>query len=484
MRFTANAGALGAVVMAGMLASAAAASPPGEPIALLPPAAPASGEAAPAPAAVPITVPMAAPSSSPIRDRIEIAGGLRIDGEKLHPALLRQFYGAHEFQPVWENRTPQAEVLIRAVARAGEHGLDPELFHASALRKLASLSPIDRDLLLSDAFLGYADALARGAVPYEARYDDEDLAPEPIDVAAVLTQAINVPDPAAVIEGLAPRSPAYIALRRALRSYPADHAEATRAGAAANPGSREAQRRTVIINLERLRWIPRQLPPDRIWVNIPTARLQLYRDNRPVFTSRVVVGEIDKQTPELQTSITSLLFNPSWYVPRSIVTQEILPKLARDPNYLSRHHMVMRPNGGIQQLPGAGTALGRLKFEATNRFDVYLHDTPQKSLFKRDDRFESHGCVRVENPRELGALLLGESVEAIDKAIARASTARRMLPKAIPTFLVYQTAFVDSTGAIAFAPDVYGRDDTIWRRLQRTQQVPVAQRDPSVERKS
>ena len=106
--------------------------------------------------------------------------------------------------------------------------------------------------------------------------------------------------------------------------------------------------------------------------------------------------------------------------------------------------MVMRPNGGIQQLPGAGTALGRLKFEATNRFDVYLHDTPLKSLFKRDDRFESHGCVRVENPRELGALLLGEPVEAIDKAIARGTTARRMLPKPIPTFLVYQTAFVDS----------------------------------------
>jgi murein L,D-transpeptidase YcbB/YkuD len=186
----------------------------------------------------------------------------------------------------------------------------------------------------------------------------------------------------------------------------------------------------------------------------------------------------------LQTAITSMLFNPSWYVPRSIVTQEILPRLARDPGYLARHHMVMRSNGGIQQLPGPGTALGRLKFEATNRFDVYLHDTPQKSLFKRDDRFESHGCVRVENPRELASLLVGESVEAIDKGIARASTARRMLPKAIPTFLVYQTAFVDSTGGIAFAPDVYGRDDEIWRRLQRARQVPVAQRDRSVERKS
>jgi len=145
--------------------------------------------------------------------------------------------------------------------------------------------------------------------------------------------------------------------------------------------------------------------------------------------------------------------------------------------------MVMRANGGIQQLPGNGTALGRLKFEAMNRFDVYLHDTPLKSLFKRDARFDSHGCVRVENPRELGALLLGESVEGIDRAIAPGSTSRRMLPKSVPAFLVYQTAFVDSFGAIGFAPDVYGRDEAIWRHLQRTTQVPVAQRDPSVERK-
>ena len=170
------------------------------------------------------------PVASPIRDRIDSAADLRIGGEKLHTALLRQFYAAHDFQPVWESRKPQAEALLRAVARAGEHGLDPELFHAGLLRKLASLSPIDRDLLLSDAFLGYADALARGAVPIEARYDDEDLTPEPIDVAAVLTRALDSPDPAAVIEGLAPRSPAYLALRRALQSYRADDAEAARAG--------------------------------------------------------------------------------------------------------------------------------------------------------------------------------------------------------------------------------------------------------------
>jgi L,D-transpeptidase YcbB len=468
--------ALGAAAMAGMLATAAIASTPGDPISLLAPATPAPAEAA--------SAPVAAPIDSPIRNRIDSATDLRIGGEKLRSALLRQFYATHEFQPVWENRKVQAEALLRAVAHAGEHGLDPELFHAGLLRKLGSLSPIDRDLLLSDAFLGYADALARGAVPIEARYDDEDLTPEPIDVAAVLTGALNSPDPAGMIEGLAPRSPAYLGLRRALQSYRAAGAEAARMGSAAAPGNGEAQRRAIMVNLERLRWLPRQLPADRIWVNIPTAHLEFYRDDRPVFTSRVVVGETDKQTPELRTAITSVLFNPPWFVPRSIVTKEILPKLARDPNYLTRHHMVMRANGGIQQLPGAGTALGRLKFEATNRFDVYLHDTPLKALFKRDDRFESHGCVRVENPRELGALLLGEPVEAVDRAIAGGSTSRRMLQKPIPTFIVYHTAFVDSAGAIAFAPDVYERDEAIWRRLQRATQVPVAQRDPAAERRS
>jgi murein L,D-transpeptidase YcbB/YkuD len=467
--------ALGAAAVARVLAATAIASTPGEPVSLVAPAVPAPAEAAPAPVAVPV--------ASPIRDRTDSAADLRIGGEKMHTALLRQFYAAHDFQSVWEGRKLQAEALLRAVARAGDHGLDPELFHAGLLRKLPTLSPIDRDLLLSDAFLAYADALARGAVPIEARYDDEDLTPEPIDIAAALTRALDSPDPAALIEGLAPRSSAYLALRRALQSYRSDGAEAARAGGAAGPARAEVQRRAIIVNLERLRWLPRQLPADRIWVNLPTARLELYRDNRPVFTTRVVVGETDKQTPELKTAITSVLFNPSWYVPRSIVTKEILPKLARDPNYLTRHHMVVRPNGGIQQLPGAGTALGRLKFEASNRFDVYLHDTPLKSLFKRDDRFESHGCVRVENPRELGALLLGEPVEAIDRGIAQGSTSRRMLPKPIPTFLVYQTAFPDSGGGIAFAPDIYDRDEAIWRHLQRAQQVPVAQRDPAAERR-
>src|SRR6266496_4250036 len=199
-------------------------------------------------------------SDSDIRNRIENATALAVAGEKLHGALLRQFYAAHNFEPVWPARQPQAQSLVNAVLRTGEHGLDPDLFHGSLLRNVAALPPIESELVLSDAFLAYADALARGAVPIEGRMDDEDLTPEPINLAAALDAAINSPDPAAAIEALAPNSPAYAALRRALQSSRSP----AQSGATAPTGSRnssmrqsrpaptnEVRLRQIVVNLER-----------------------------------------------------------------------------------------------------------------------------------------------------------------------------------------------------------------------------------------
>ncbi len=118
-----------------------------------------------------------------------------------------------------------------------------------------------------------------------------------------------------------------------------------------------------------------------------------------------------------------------------------------------------------------------------DRFDVYLHDTPEKFLFVRDNRRRSHGCVRVQNPRELAALLLQQPIEAINKGIALGYTNRRMLPAPVPVFLVYQTAFLDSDGAITFRPDVYDRDEEIWQRLHPAPQAPVAQGDAAGQRR-
>jgi murein L,D-transpeptidase YcbB/YkuD len=247
--------------------------------------------------------------------------------------------------------------------------------------------------------------------------------------------------------------------------------------------SASAPLRQIGVNLERERWLPRRMPADRLWVNVADERLVLYLDDRPVFSTRVIVGRDDRhnQTPEFQTPITAIWFNPPWNVPKDIATNEILPKAARDPNYLAQHNMVMLPDGGVQQVAGPNSALGRLMVEMNNRFEVYLHDTPSKDLFSRADRRISHGCIRVENPREMAALLMRQPIDRINQAIAMGSTTRGQLPQPVPVFVVYETAFADVDGSLQFRPDVYGRDAEIAPHLN-PERRPMAERDARTQR--
>ncbi len=398
---------------------------------------------------------------------------LVVGGERLNVGLLRRFYARHGFAPVWTTRPAQANSLVNAVLRAGDQGLAPELFHANLL--LSPLPPLQRDLVLSDAFLSYADALARGIVPAERRRDDEALTPAPIDVAAALDAVISSPDPAAAIEALAPATPTYLVLRQALQNF--------HTGIPADGKTPAARFREIEVNLERERWLPRHLPPDRVWVNVADERLVLYRDNRPVFTTRVIVGQdgLGNQSPEFQAIIDGVLFNPPWNIPQDIVTKEILPKTVNDPDYLARHNMVMLPNGGLQQLAGPNSGLGQLMLYMDNRFDVYLHDTPSKNLFGREDRRISHGCIRVEKMRELVALLMQQPIEAIDQAIATGNTTRSGLAQPVPVFVIYETAFADADGRLQFRPDVYGRNAEIWTQLDPGRR-PLADREPPSQR--
>jgi murein L,D-transpeptidase YcbB/YkuD len=405
------------------------------------------------------SAPTAAHTSADLGQLINSAPELVVAGERLNVGLLRHFYERRGFTPVWTTRQWQANSLLNAVFRAGEQGLAPALFHARLLRSAATLPPLERELLLSDAFLSYADALARGVMPVERRRDDEALTPEPIDVAAVLDAAIGSRDPAGVIEALAPTTPTYRLLRQALRNF---HADMPVSG-----NSTTSRLRAIEVNLERERWLPRRLPVDRVWVNVADERLVLYRHDRPVFSTKVIVGQDEQrnQSPEFQVTIDGVTFNPPWNIPVDIAADEILPNTRSDPDYLAQHNMVMLPNGGLQQLPGPNSGLGQLKFEMDNRFGVYLHDTPSKNLFSRADRRISHGCIRVENPRELAALLMQQPVDAINQAIATGGTARSDLPEPVPLFVVYETAFADADGSLQFRPDVYGRDNEVWTHL-------------------
>lgn len=459
-------------IAGGAIALAAAACAPVEPPGLAPDHEPATALVAAPPE------PTAASANTELRQLIESAPKPVVAGERLNVELLRRFYARHGFAPVWTTRQGQAESLINAVSRADDHGLNPELFHADLLRSSATLPALDRELLLSDAFLSYADALARGAMPVERRRDDEVLAPGPIDVAAVLDAAIGKSDPAAVIEALAPTTPSYRMLRQALHDARAGLPVGGQGGGQGGGKTATSRLRDIEVNLERERWLPRRLPADRVWVNAADERVVMYRDDRPVFSSKVVVGQVERrhQTPEFQASIEGIWFNPPWVIPDEIAVNEILPRAKQDPNYLAQHGMVMMPNGGLQQLAGANSGLGLLLFDMRNHFDVYLHDTPSKELFTRDDRRVSHGCIRVEDPQKLAALLMQQPVDAIHEAIATKGTVRKDLPKSVPVFVVYETAFADADGKLQFRSDAYGRDAEIWQALNPKLRTVMAQR--------
>jgi len=382
-----------------------------------------------------------------------------VAGETLDGALLRRFYMRRDFEPVWTTRQAQAGAFKALVLRARDHGLDPELFHADLLRRLDTFPPDRRDLLLSHAVLTYAEALAVGAVPQSRRKDQEALARDPVDVAEVLEKALDGPDPTAVIEALAPQTPTYMALRQALQ----------RLGSAGRPDRAEVRRlRSIEANLERQRWLPRTLPADRVWVNVPDQQLVLYRDDRPVFVTRVVVGEATdrKQSPEFSTVIESALFNPPWVIPQDIVEADIRPMLKRDPLYLVKNNITMLPNGDAEQAPGPQAGLGAVMFEMPNRFDVYLHDTPDKEAFNRDNRRLSNGCIRVHNPLQFAALLMDEPLDVINKKVATGDTVRKSLAEPVPVFVLYHTAFAAGRD-LEMRPDFYGRDEALWLRLQK-----------------
>jgi murein L,D-transpeptidase YcbB/YkuD len=278
-----------------------------------------------------------------------------------------------------------------------------------------------------------------------------------------------------VIERLAPKTPTYRLLREALQN---SHGGAPGGG----PGKAAATThlREIKVNLERERWLPRRLPADRVWVNVADERVVMYRDDRAVYSSRVIVGQDDRhnQSPEFQASIDRIMFNPPWNIPPDIAANEILPLANRDPNYLTKHNLVMLPDGILQQKAGATSALGFLLFEMQNRFDVYLHDTPSKNLFLRDNRRISHGCIRVEDPRKLAALLMQQSAKEIDESIAAGDTTRSNLPRPVPVFVVYETAFADADGKLQFRPDVYRRDAEIWQSLEPKGQVMAERETP------
>ena len=221
--------------------------------------------------------------------------------------------------------------------------------------------------------------------------------------------------------------------------------------------------RAIAVGMERLRWLERTPQPTRIDVNLAAARLSYWRDGKLVDSRKVVVGEPDKETPQLGSPIFRLVANPTWTIPRSIERSELAGKSG---SYLRAHNMA-RKNGWIVQQPGPKNSLGLVKFDMQNEHAIYLHDTPAKAMFALTQRQRSHGCVRVEDALGFAEILARDEnvLDEWHKARATGKETFVKLPRQIPVRMLYQTVLFDEKGEPIVRNDPYGWDDRVGAAL-------------------
>ena len=246
--------------------------------------------------------------------------------------------------------------------------------------------------------------------------------------------------------------------------------------------------RQIMINMERLRWVPVEIESDNLLINIPEYKLHVIEKGKQVWEMNVVVGKTASQTSIFKGNLSQIVLNPYWGVPTSIVRNEILPKLKQNTSYLSRNHIevlsgnkVVNPNSinwrnyegnvpfNFRQLPGDDNALGKIKFLFPNNFNIYLHDTPSKGLFNEPKRAFSHGCIRVSQPNRLALYLLRNdkawNKERVDKILKTNKEYGIKVSPMVPVYIVYFTSWVDNTGQINFRKDLYGLDAKLSKEI-------------------
>jgi murein L,D-transpeptidase YcbB/YkuD len=376
-------------------------------------------------------------------------------------------------------RVPQTSFLedwaIRPAPYAAEADFDAALAGRRTAAWLRALPPSDpRYARLLTSYAHYQDLAARGGWPALAgalRAGDTGPA------VAALRLRLAIEDSAVI-------SPAASDSTAAL--YDADLASAVsraqirygltpdgvvgRATLAALNMSVERRLQQIRANLERWRWLSSSLPAYRAELNIADQSLVLHDSTQPDLAMRAIVGQPAKRTPMFQDHIKAVVLNPPWNVPADIAAKEIWPKIRKDPGYMAREGFVVRPDGSLQQLPGPKCALGNIKFDLSNPFGVYLHDTPARSLFAGDKRALSHGCMRLEQPNALAKRLLAGDPDwpatRIDLAILGGHTERVALAQPVPLYVFYWTAFTAADGQISFRTDLYGWDEKLIGMLE------------------
>ena len=245
-----------------------------------------------------------------------------------------------------------------------------------------------------------------------------------------------------------------------------------------NTDRSENNRQRMIYSMERLRWLPKNLGARHVFVNVAAFEVNVMESGKSIWQSRVIVGRPMTQTNSFYDTMETVVFNPTWGVPASIIVNEYGPKSRKDPSYLDRQGfklvdskgkpissrnvdwwgMGQSPTFGVQQPSGDGNALGEIKFLFPNTHSIYMHDTPSRDLFNESLRAFSHGCVRVQNPREFAEVLLGWDANKVVENIASGDSHSVSLTQKTPVYLTYFTAWPNAEGKIVYYDDFYGRD--------------------------
>lgn len=266
---------------------------------------------------------------------------------------------------------------------------------------------------------------------------------------------------------------------------------------ALNSFNQQDRLRQLLISMERWRWLPDNLGDRYVKVNIAAFELACFEKGEEKIRMPVIIGRTYRKTPVFASEIRSIVFNPSWHVPRSIAIKDKIRKIQRDPGYLERGGFVVSDEDGnvvdpssvdwgslgagnfpyrLRQNPGSGNALGKIKFNIDSPFDVYLHSTNEPELFKKNVRSLSSGCIRVENPKALGAFVFNDpekwSYESVSERMEGTRTQEVKVEKPVHVYITYFTAWANADGKLHYSPDLYGQDQAIWTALK-NRQLPV-----------
>jgi len=353
---------------------------------------------------------------------------------------------AETVDAIQEGRWSQsnAHALIEAIALSAEEGLEPSDYDLAALRAAVEKGAQDAefDRLADRAALRLARDYAVGRVTDREAFDWH--IPNAIDEAGLakkLDEALQRGEVGSWLAGLLPTSEQYRALKVAYAHAPD-----------------QASRDLIRANLERWRWLPRHLGDRYLYVNVPSYRLAVVEGGVELASYSVIVGAPETPTPQLALIAQSIVVNPSWILP---------PSVLKEGGWQGRGYEVRRRADGslmVRQPPGPRNALGRIKIDMPNAHAIYLHDTPNKSVFARPDRALSHGCIRVQDIEDL-ATSLGDSVALQDALSDPTTTLTLQLQRSVPVYLVYFTAEAGTDGSVRFLGDPYDRDAALVRQL-------------------